>query len=64
MDGDLVTSHVSNCLCFILFLETHRCQFMQQTSYSERLIRVMSTFLISKLIFVYIPSPPLSLFRF
>ena len=61
MDGDLVTSQVSNCLYFILFLETHRCQFMQQTSYSERLIRVMSTFLISKLIFVYIPSPSLSL---
>ncbi|XP_011403848.2 PREDICTED: RNA polymerase II-associated protein 1-like isoform X2 [Amphimedon queenslandica] len=50
-DGDLVTSHVSHCLYFILFLETQRSQFMQQTSCSERLIRVMSTFLISSDIF-------------
>lgn len=60
MDGDIVTSHVSHCLYFILFLETQRSQFMQQTSYSERLIRIMSTFLISKPIFVY-PSFPFSL---
>lgn len=42
-------SRVTSSLSFVLYLETHRSQFMSKTCSSERIMRIMSTFLISML---------------
>lgn len=49
MEESLLVSRVTSSLSFVLYLETHRSQFMSKTCSSERIMRIMSTFLISML---------------